>query len=120
MKKLATKIAAAVAVASITLSGTAFARHFTVINNANYKMRIVAHFRNSHARQIWYCPSHQRCRLNHFPRGVRNVEVHKYSNPNKYGYYPNKNTDVARPFNNKAIHCENRRHRIACFNVHAD
>jgi|GEM_PF-6958726 len=119
MKKFAKLFVGAVTIASVAFSSTAFARHFTVVNTANYKMTIIAHFQGG-GQKTWYCPAHQHCRLNHFPYHVSNVEIKKYNNAQKNTYYPNRHTNVNRPFNNKKIRCENRRHRIACFNVRAN
>ena len=99
------------------LSSNAIARHFTVINGAHYKMRIVAHlYHQTH--RVWYCPAHHYCHIYHFPHKVRNVEISRFNNRNKFGYYPNRTTNIQHPFHNKTIRCENRWHRIACFNTH--
>jgi hypothetical protein len=116
MKRIAKLLLGAAAIASVALSGSAFARHLTVVNTANYKMSIVAFFQGGGYKN-WYCPAHHHCRLNQFPFHVRTIEIKKYDNPHKYTYYPNKHNHVNHPFNNKKIRCENRRYHIACFNV---
>ena len=118
MKKVTHLLLAFGAIVSIAMSNTAFSRHLTIVNTADYKMSIVAYFKDGTTKN-WYCPAHQDCRLNEFPYQVKTVEIKNYFNPNKYTYYPNRHTTVAHPFENQKLQCENRPHRIACFNVHS-